>query len=246
MIKRISALLILDGNQVVNSYNFGQHLPVGKLKYTMQRLQEFEVDEINILNTSHSNSPVNDLNHLLTNIGEWHISTPLAYGGGISSLEEAIKIIKSGVERVIVSARTFFDINLFENICDNLGDQAVILHLPLEFKTGTFSIRGYESKTINDICDLMPKKWGGEILLSLVENDGQHSPNWKVINDALINLSFLDNIILAGGFANGEDIVFGLSLNQVTAISIGNYLHRVENSIIKIKNNSFLDLQVRK
>ena len=109
MIKRIAATLILDSNQIINAYNFEVHLPVGKLKYTLERLQEFEVDEINILNTSHSNSVINDLDKLLEDINNWHVSTPLAYGGGISTLADAVYVIKSGVERVIISANTFFD-----------------------------------------------------------------------------------------------------------------------------------------
>lgn len=246
MIKRIAATLILDSNYIVNSYDFNVHLPIGKLKYTMQRLQEFEVDEINILNTSHSNSPVSDFNTLFTDISDWHISTPIGYGGGITSLEDAIQLVSCGIERVIISAKTFFDINLFNDICSSLGDQAVILHLPLEFDGVTPSIRGYKSRMLTNVCDIIPKNWGGEIMLSITKSDGLSSPNWQAISEALKIMSSSNNIILAGGFARFEDIAVGLSLNQVTAISIGNYLHRAEQSIIKIKNNINSDIQIRR
>jgi len=246
MIKRIAATLILDSNQIINAYNFEVHLPVGKLKYTLERLQEFEVDEINILNTSHSNSVVNDLDKLLEDINNWHVSTPLAYGGGISTLTDAVYVIKSGVERVIISANTFFDFDLFSDICRTLGDQAIILHLPIEFKGGSPSIRGHSNKLLSDVNALIPINWGGEIMLTIVESDGKKFPNWQNIEDALGIMAGHSNFILAGGFADFKDISAGLSLDQVSAISIGNYLHRVEHSVIEIKQKIQSSIQIRR
>jgi len=246
MIKRIAATLILDSNQIINAYNFEVHLPVGKLKYTLERLQEFEVDEINILNTSHSNSVINDLDKLLEDINNWHVSTPLAYGGGISTLADAVYVIKSGVERVIISANTFFDFDLFSDICRTLGDQAIILHLPIEFKGGSSSIRGHNNKLLSDVNALIPINWGGEIMLTIVESDGKKFPNWQNIEDALGIMAGHSNFILAGGFADFKDISTGLSLDQVSAISIGNYLHRVEHSVREIKQKIQSSIQIRR
>ena len=246
MIKRIAATLILDSNQIVNAYNFQVHLPIGKLRYTLERLQEFEVDEINILNTSHSNSVVNDLDKLFEDINDWHVSTPLAYGGGISTLADAVYVIKSGVERVIISANTFFDFDLFSDICRTLGDQAIILHLPIEFIDGSPSIRGYKNKLLSDINALIPVNWGGEIMLTIVESDGKRVPNWQNIGDALRIMADHSNFILAGGFTDFNDISAGLSLDQVSAISIGNYLHRVEHSVIEIKQKIRSSIQIRR
>jgi cyclase len=246
MIKRITATLILDSNQIVNAYNFQVHLPIGKLKYTLERLQEFEVDEINILNTSHSNSVANDLDKLLEDINNWHVSTPLAYGGGISTLTDAVHVIKSGVERVIISAKTFFDFDLFSDICRTLGDQAIILHLPIEFKGGSPSIRGHNNKLLSDVNALIPVNWGGEIMLTIVESDGKKFPNWQNIGEALGIMVDHSNFILAGGFADFNDVSAGLSLDQVSAISIGNYLHRVEHSVIEIKQKIRSSIQIRR
>ena len=62
----------------------------------------------------------------------------------------------------------------------------------------------------------------------------------------LSGLADHSNFILAGGFADFNDISAGLSLDQVSAISIGNYLHRVEHSVIEIKQKIRSSIQIRR
>lgn len=113
MLKRIGASLIIDCKILVNSYNFERHLPVGKLIHTVSRLQEFGVDEILILNTSHSANPASDFEELLKEVNNFNLSTPIAYGGGIESHFDANSVIRSGADRVVISLKTLFDQQAF-------------------------------------------------------------------------------------------------------------------------------------
>ena len=246
MIKRLSATLVLDSGLVVNSYNFKTHLPVGKLKYTLRRLQEFEIDEVVILNTSHSKSPIEDFNEILKNIDSWHIATPLAYGGGITSLSDAVEIVKAGAERVVVSLKVLLNSNVFFEMCSYLGDQALILHLPLEFSANKVAVRGYSSISFKSIIDLLPSHWGGEIMFSFVANDGAKLPDWQNITTAIAATIESKNLIFAGGFSNAQDISRGLALEQVSAIAVGNYLHRTELSVTKLKQSIDAEIDIRR
>lgn len=237
MLKRLTANIVLNSGFVVNSYNFEEHLPVGRLKHTLQRLQEFLIDEVIILNTSHSTNACRDFADLLSDLDSWHIATPLAYGGGIVRTSDAIQIIKTGADRVIISPRTLMNYIEFESMCDSLGDQAIILHMPLEFKFGEVRIHGHSELKPKRIIDSIPKNWGGEILISFVENDGAISPNWQNISTVLGLFIQSNNLILAGGFSTSGDIETGLELTEVTAISVGNILHRRELSVRYLKRD---------
>jgi len=246
MIKRLAANLILDSGIVINSYKFKKHLPVGKLQHSLNRLQEFEVDEVIILNTSHSSTPIRDFSMLMADIDSWHISTPLAYGGGIDCVSDAADVIKAGAERVVVSSNVFLREDKLVEICEYLGDQAVILHLPLQFVEGDVTIHGKHSMSLKHVINFLPDHWGGEIMFSFVENDGAQVPDWQNISSALGSVSSLRNIILAGGFSNAHDIGRGLSLNQVSALGIGNFLHRTELSIVNLKKNIDSRIELRR
>ncbi len=246
MVKRLSANLVLDSGLVVNSYTFKTHLPVGGLKFTLRRLQDLEVDEVIILNTSHSNDPVKDFNVILEDIDSWHIATPLSYGGGIKVLGDAVGIIKAGAERVVVSLNVLLDSDVFFEICSYLGDQALILHLPLEFKENKLVVRGNNSIGLKSIMDLLPNRWGGEIMFSFVANDGAKTPNWQNISTALDSTIGSTNIIISGGFTNSEDITRGLTLEQVSAVAVGNYLHQKELSVINLKRDVGTNIELRR
>ena len=83
-------------------------------------------------------------------------------------------------------------------------------------------------------------------MLTIVESDGKRVPNWQNIGDALRIMADHTNFILAGGFADFNDRSAALSLDQVSAISIGNYLHRVEHSVIEIKQKIRSSIQIRR
>jgi cyclase len=246
MIKRLSAGLIIDSGLVVNSYGFRTHLPVGSLDYTLSRLQAFEVDDVVILNTTHTENPVDDFRELLSNINTWHISTPLSYGGGINNVNDAAEIVKSGAERVVISAELLANPLIFSDICAYLGDQAVVLHLPIVFEPNRIYVQGMSVLTIDSILDLLPENWGGEILLTFVANDGGQTPDWNAIEIALEYFPEVRGLILAGGFATAADIGKGLKLDQVSAIVVGNFLHRRELSIKNLKNDLSKEIQIRR
>jgi len=245
MIKRLSATLVLDSGLVVNSYIFRTHLPVGRLKSTLQRLQELEIDEVVILNTTHSNNSINDFNEILEDIDSWHVATPLAYGGGITCVADAVEIIKAGAERVVVSSKLLRNSNVFPEMCSYLGDQALVLHLPLEFTQSKVSVRDENASSLKSIIDLLPNNWGGEIMLSFLANDGAKYPNWQNVSAALEDALGFKNLIIAGGFSNSEDLSRGLAHRQVSAIAVGNYLHRRELSVKNLKRDIDKDIELR-
>ena len=235
MIKRLSSAIVLDSGLVVNSYNFETHLPVGRLNHTLHRLQHFEVDDVIILNTSHSADPVDDFREILSNLDTWHISTPLTYGGGITNVGQATEIVKAGAERVVVTSKLLVNSLLFSEICTYLGDQAVVLHLPLIFDSNQVRVKGNTKLDLKSILSLLPKHWGGEILFTFVANDGHKAPDWENIRVAIEQSEGFEGLILAGGFTFASDISRSLTLAQVSAVAIGNFLHRTELSIKILK-----------
>jgi cyclase len=246
MIKRIAATLVIDSGYIVNSYNFKIHLPVGKLKYTIQRLQEFGIDEIIILNTSHSNSPSKDFIQLLKAINSLHISTPIAYGGGITCVSDAKEIIRAGAERVVVSPKLLVNSNTFFEICSYLGEQALVLHVPIKLTINQSEIGDHKLINFQSALNLLPRNWGGEIMISCVASDGAKFPDWHNVSTILECAVDSKNLILAGGFANAQDIGRALSFEQVSAVAVGNYLHREELSVKILKRNIKTKIELRR
>jgi cyclase len=245
MIKRISAVIVLDSDLVVNAYKFKWHLPVGDLRYTLERLQELRVDEVVILNSSHSNSPNVDFKKIYSDFDSWHISTPIAYGGGINSLSQAKEIIKGGADRVVLSAQILLNDRTLGEFGDLFGEQALILHLPVYLKNSQLQILNIDDLSLEAMIKNIPEHWGGEVMFSVVESDGAKNPNWDVLNSCRKFLGNTRKAIFSSGFSHPKDILRGLKIEGVQAIAIGNYLHRTEVSIPIIKNAIKYEVQTR-
>ena len=245
MLKRIGASLIIDGKILVNSYNFERHLPVGKLIYTVSRLQEFGVDEILILNTSHSANPASDFEELLKEVNNFNLSTPIAYGGGIKSHFDANSVIRLGADRVVISLKTLFDQQAFFKINELLGEQAAILHLPISVTGEWVHVFRYEEFSLHQIASKIPMNWGGEILISSVQQDGAKFPNLQLFDKCVMQLGAKHKYIFTSGFSAPNDILIALENDYVNSVAIGNFLHRSELSIRKIKKEISPRIEVR-
>jgi len=245
MLKRIGASLIVKSKLIVNSYNFKLHLPVGKLNHTINRLQELRVDEILILNTSHSAKPASDFQELLKECNNFKLSTPIAYGGGIESHQDANSVIRSGADRVVISLKTLLNQPAFSKINEVLGEQAIILHLPIDIVGDNVQIFGYEKFSLDQISSKIPTNWGGEILISSVQQDGAKLPNLELFDTCVMQLGRNLKYIFTSGFSTSTEILNALDNDFVSSVAIGNFLHRSELSIRKIKQGISSKIEVR-
>jgi len=245
MIKRIAAVIVLDSDLVVNAYKFKWHLPVGDLRYTLERLQELRVDEVVILNSSHSNAPNVDFKKIYSDFDSWHISTPIAYGGGINLLSQAREIIKGGADRLVLSAKILLNDRALGEFGDLFGEQALILHLPVYLKNSQLQILNINNVSLEAMIKNIPEHWGGEVMFSVVESDGAKNPDWDILNSCRKFLGNTRKAIFSSGFSQPKDILLGLKIEGVQAIAIGNYLHRTEVSITIIKDAIKYEVQTR-
>jgi imidazole glycerol phosphate synthase subunit HisF len=83
-------------------------------------------------------------------------------------------------------------------------------------------------------------------MLTCVESDGAKFPNWKSLSSVLQIVSKSRNIILAGGFSTPKDISKGLLFDQVSAVASGNFLHRIELSVVNLKKNVDTSIKLRR
>ncbi len=231
--KKIVASVLVRNQIVVNSTNFNSYKPIGSLSQILSRLQEWEVDEISVLNLSHSENPVNDFRNLFSDDLLSTINTPLAYGGGISCRVCAESIVASGCERVILSGIGWTPERSRE-ISINLGDQAVLIHLPL-IKSELGISLAENGVSVQEYFENIPKDWGGELYLKNREMDGIISQPefFKEINLLAKNLS--TPILLGGGLSCYEDVKELFELPYINGIVIGSWLNREELVIPRIK-----------
>jgi imidazole glycerol phosphate synthase subunit HisF len=198
------------------------------------------VDEIIILNCTHSSDPVKDFEDMVSTAQLDSLSTPLSYGGGITDLKSVIKIISAGAERVVLGARNFKNTDLLMDIRRTVGDQAVIIHFCIDVDNAKNLTD--ETRKFKKFLNILPKRWGGEILLTDSLMDGAQVPRLKLLSQFAI-LAHPIGIVVSGGFSLDLDIADAIVHPNISGVAIGNHLHRRENPISKLK--TMRELQIR-
>ena len=100
---RVIPVLLLQEGELVKSVKFKDHQYVGDPINAVRIFNEKEVDEIIILDISATKAKREpNLNQIAELAGEAFM--PFAYGGGVTSLQQASEIFYQGAEKVILNA----------------------------------------------------------------------------------------------------------------------------------------------
>ena len=97
--KRVIPALLLHEESLIKTTNFNKFRYIGDPCNTVRIFNELEVDELIILDILASKNKVSPNFDVLRSIAD-ECFMPLAYGGGIKSLEQAKKIFDLGFEKV--------------------------------------------------------------------------------------------------------------------------------------------------
>jgi imidazole glycerol-phosphate synthase subunit HisF len=176
-IKRIIPCLLLRNNGLVKTVKFKESTYIGDPINTVKIFNEKEVDEIFFLDIDATKLKKEPPYSLIQNIAS-ECFMPFAYGGGINSLQQIERIIKSGSEKVILNTSAFLDKNFLSQAVQQFGSStiAVSIDVKKEFLKGyiVYVKGGTLSTGLNpvDYARRIESEGAGEILINSIDRDG--------------------------------------------------------------------------
>ncbi len=180
--KRIIPVLLVHQGGLVKSKKFKDYTYLGDPINAVRIFNDKEVDEIVILDIDASKKGQTPNYSMIADItGEAFM--PLAYGGGISTLEQTEKLFYSGIEKVILNTvlHKKGGFTLVDSIAKQYGNQSVIASL--DIKEGLLGKKqlfthnnGKTIKTsIIDFAKQCEMAGAGELMLNSVSKDGLYT-----------------------------------------------------------------------
>jgi cyclase len=104
---------------------------------------------------------------------------PLCYGGGVTTADQASRIISLGFEKVSVSAAALARPQLIAEMADAVGTQSVVVTLDVRKKTFgsgyaiyTHNGRNKHGQNFIDFCKAAAEFGAGEIVINSIDQDG--------------------------------------------------------------------------
>ena len=98
--KRLIGVVTVKNGWAVQSFGYRKYLPLGKPECLVENFDRWGADEILVQVIDRSLTERGPDFELLEKLGRLGLGTPLIYGGGIRNVEEGMKVIQSGADRL--------------------------------------------------------------------------------------------------------------------------------------------------
>ncbi|MCW8889568.1 MAG: AglZ/HisF2 family acetamidino modification protein [Sedimenticola sp.] len=177
---RIIPCLLIHKGGLVKTQVFKDPKYVGDPINAVRIFNEKEADELMVLDIDATVNRVEPNFGLITKLAA-ECRMPLCYGGGVSTAEQATRLVDMGVEKVAVSAAAIEKPSLLTEMAAAVGNQSVVAVLDVRQRKRLFS-KDYEVCTHNgkttykhdpvSLAEQFQDAGAGEIVINCVDRDG--------------------------------------------------------------------------
>ena len=174
---RVIPCLLLRGNGLVKTRKFKDAVYVGDPVNVVRIFSEKEADEITILDIDASRLGREPNYELIAEMaGEAFM--PMAYGGGVRTLEQIRRLIRSGVEKVVINTLATESTDTIRAAVEVFGSQAIVGAVDVRRKLlGGYAVMA-RSASVDTRLNLQQhilnliQAGVGELFINDVERDG--------------------------------------------------------------------------
>ncbi|OZA42194.1 MAG: imidazole glycerol phosphate synthase subunit HisF [Polynucleobacter sp. 17-46-58] len=222
---RVIPALLLRNESLVKTVRFGKFTYVGDPANTVRIFNELEVDELLFLDITASSENRSPNLKVLADIAD-ECFMPLAYGGGIRSLDQAKAVFDIGFEKVSINTKATDNPALIGEIASHYGSQAVIASIDVKrdlFGRQTVRTLGGRRNTRRDPVAWaveVEKMGAGEILLTSIDREG----TWEGFDLELVKRvteAVSIPVIAHGGAGTAEHIKQVVQQASASAVALG-------------------------
>jgi cyclase len=198
----IPCLLLKDGG-FVKTVRFSKPRYLGDPRNIVRIFNEKEVDEIVILNidaTLQKREPYYDL--LKDIVSEAFM--PIAYGGGIKTIEDIKQLYKIGIEKVVINSQAVNKPEFILEASERFGSQSIVASIDVKKDLfGKYRVYYESGKKITSISPVehikrMEKLGAGEIILNSIDRDGTMEGYDKELIKTVASIVSIPVIALGG------------------------------------------------
>jgi imidazole glycerol-phosphate synthase subunit HisF len=222
---RVIPCLLLKGEGLVKTRAFKDPVYVGDPINAIKIFNDKEVDELVLLDISATARGAEPNFELIAEIAS-ECFMPLAYGGAIRSVDQVRRLLRLGVEKVIVNTALHTDPAMVRQAADTFGSQAIVASIDVKrkllgrrevfVKNGSVAT-GLDPVTFARTAESLGV---GEILLTAIDRDGTMS-GYDVELVAKISQAVSVPVIASGGAGTIAHFAEVVTKGHASAVAAG-------------------------
>lgn len=224
---RVIPVLLLRGKGLVKTVKFKDPKYIGDPINSVRIFNEKEVDELVFLDitaTPEGRGPDFDL--LADIAGEAFM--PMAYGGGITTLEQVQRIFALGFEKVVIDTAAYTAPQLIRDAVAIYGSQSIVGCVDVRRTLlGRYELSSHAGKTrqligLKEHVVELERLGVGEIIVNAVDRDGTQSGyDLKLIREVSSAVSV--PVVACGGASGIDDFVAAVHEGGASAVAAGSF-----------------------
>lgn len=207
---RVIPSLLLKRRGFYKTKKFKDPVYLGDPINILKIFNDKEVDEICVLDIGATPS---DSGPQLDYLGEFasECFVPLAYGGGITKMEQVREIFRIGFEKCVINSSYHVEPDLIKNAASEYGSQSVVVSIDVKKKL----LGGYEvitncgskktGRNPKDLAQEAEDMGAGEILLNAIDRDGMMNGYDLGLAETICSTVSVP-VILSGGAGSVDDL----------------------------------------
>jgi imidazole glycerol-phosphate synthase subunit HisF len=222
---RVIACLTLMDQGGYRTRRFNKPRYIGDPVVAVKIFNEKEVDEMLIVDISRDRTWNNEKLELLHEIAS-EAFMPMAYGGNISSIDEAARMFRMGYEKVAINTAALRNQDLIEELVGVYGSQSIIGALDVKKGLfGDYKVYGNLGRTrtgirATDHAERLVKAGAGELLVNSIDRDGSmEGLDLKLVRSVVDRVSV--PVIAMGGAGSIDDLSKAVTEGQASAVCAG-------------------------
>jgi cyclase len=223
---RVIPALLLKNGGLVKTCKFKNPKYVGDPINAIRIFNDKEVDELMVLDITASKEQC-EPNYALIEQFAGECFMPLAYGGGIRSVEQAEHLFSLGIEKICIQTAAIDDPRLITYLADRFGSQSIMVSIDVRHnwigKAKLYSAAKGENLDISwqEQLQILIAAGAGEVLLNAVDKDGTLSgPDLDLIRQ--VSASLQVPLIAVGGISSLSDIKAAVDAGA-SAVAAGSF-----------------------
>ena len=239
--KRIIPCLDVDKGRVVKGVNFLNIRDAGDPVEIAKRYDKEGADEITMLDITASHETRDTTYKTVESIAS-QVFMPLTVGGGVRTLEDIKKLLRSGADKVSINTSAVENPDFVKEAADKFGSQCIVVavdakssHMDGEsWEVVTYGGRNRTGIDVLEWTQQITDYGAGEILLTSMDRDGTKAGfDNSLVSKVSSGISI--PVIASGGVGNLDHLIDGIKIGGAEAVLAASIFHFSEFSIKEAK-----------
>lgn len=238
--KRIIPCLDVKNGRTVKGVNFEGLTDVGDPVELGARYAEEGADELVYLDISASKEDRNTFTELVARIAD-RINIPFTVGGGISSIDDASRLLDAGADKITINSAAVANPALITEIASRYGRQFVVVAIDAKRIDGVWRVTTHGGSRLTDKelfswAKEVEERGAGEIMFTSMDHDGTRN-GYPCDTFAKLCAEVSIPVIASGGAGSVEDIAEVLTVGNADAALAASIFHYGETTVNKLKKD---------